>query len=195
MTAGGQSAPGVNEAQSLAIKLTGNILGSIFRFDTLGDIVDTAVAPLYEDVWLAFMTHKSILRTSRQGSFYRHERFVDGADRAFVLSSVLAFRRGFWETRGHPTFTLEVSDGAPYLIGANGHGHFFLGDRIGATLKGLPPGRVIVEQVHALELHCARGDTHWTITCGDPRPTESPWDRGLRRIRAVTQSLHRHNVL
>ncbi|MBV7294934.1 phage tail protein [Corynebacterium sp. TAE3-ERU12] len=194
ITAGGHSAPGVNEAQSLAIRLAGNVMGSIFRLDTLGDIIDDAVAPMYEDVWLAFATHKSLLRIARQGHFHKQEAFADDVDNVFTLSGVIAFRRAFWRTRGHDNFELKVADGAPYLIGAPGQGHFELGDRIGATIKGLPPGRVLVEQVHQLVLHESRDGVEWDIKCGDPRATESPWDRGLRHIRRLTRSMRRHNL-
>ncbi|MBV7302936.1 phage tail protein [Corynebacterium sp. TAE3-ERU2] len=190
ITAGGKSAPGVNEAQSLAIQLTGNILGSIFRLDTLGTIVDTAVKPLYEDVWAAFMSFKSPLRTARQGRFYLHEEFVPGADQAYMLSSVLAFRRGFFDTREVSTFELEVGNGAPYFVGW----HFGLGDRIAATNR-FHGERLFVEQVRRLELHITRDYQGFKIVCGDPRATEFPWDRGLRKIQRVTGLLRRLAVL
>lgn len=195
ITAGGKSAPGVNEAQSLAIQLTGNIIGSIFRLDTLGTIIDQAAAPHYEDVWAAWMTHKSPLRTMRQGRFYRHERFVDGADQSYTLSGILALRRGFWDTRAQETVEIDLGAGGPYLLGPQGHGHAWLGDRIGSTVQHLQRGRVIVEQIHVLTLGTGRDGVGWAAVCGDPRPLESPWDRGLRRIRRFTRTLRRHNVL
>lgn len=192
---GGHSAPGVNEGISAAVQLVGNTLGSFIFVPTAGTIADTLLKPIYEDTILAWMAYKSLLRPKDQGWSHYYEHFVQGADRAYTLSGLAAMREGLWETRQRTSHSLQIADGAPWFIGENGKGHFFLGDRIASTVKGLPPDALIVEQVTALELAWSRTSMGWKATLGDPRSSESGLARALRRIKNLTTAVHDLGVI
>ena len=190
ITVGGKSAPGVNEAISMSVKLAGNIIGSTFLVPTAGDIADTALKPLYEDVFLAFGSIKSPLRTRRSGWSYYHEERVEGAESAWALSGIMAFRQGFYDTRSRVKHEINIGDGGPYLPGAQGQGHFWLGDRIGVQLQGVPGGRVMVEQVQAIDLGWSRDSAPvMKVTVGDPKVDQAPLERLLNQSRQFFEML------
>ena len=190
ITVGGKSAPGVNEAISLSIKLAGNIIGSVFLLDGVGDIADTALKPLYEDVFLAFGSIKSPMRTMRSGWSYYHEERVEGAESAWSLSGVMAFRQGFWDTRSRTKHEVTVGSGGPYLPGEQGQGHFWLGDRVGVQLQGVPGGRVVVEQVQGIDLSWSRDQAPaLKLTIGDPRVDQAPLARLLDQSKFFFEAL------
>lgn len=192
---GGHSMPGVNEAISASVILIGNYLGAIFLNFSAGSIADKFLAPLYEDTILAWQSIKSTSRAQELGWSHYYEHFSDGADKAYTLSSVLALRQGFWETRERVSHKLKVADGAPWFIGDRGQGHFFLGDRIGSTIDGLPSGQVVVEQVTNLVYAFDRGARGWEATCGDPASQQSPLERVLDKVRDALGAIHDLGVL
>ena len=183
---GGHSAPGVNEVMSAGIQMAGNLLGSMIFVPTLGTVADALLRPLYEDTILAFMSIKSPIRSMESGWSRYEEFFAKGADRAYTLSSIIAMRAGFWETRERVSHELSVRDGAPWFIGENGEGHFFLGDRIASTIIGLPADQMVVEQVQSLTYQWDRDSMGWDIGIGDPRSGESGLDRLVRQISNLT---------
>lgn len=187
---GGHSTYGVNETISLSLKLVGNILGAIFTFGTAGDILDTAVKPLYEDVFLAFTTIKSPLRTMRSGWSHYQEFWADGSDRAYSFSALNAIRLGFFATASKTSHAIDVADGAPWVIGDNGMGHFFLGDRIGVVYQDFDTRRSNIEQVQQISLKADR-DTEdvFTITVGDPSLHEPPLNRVFRETKKIDTAL------
>ncbi len=188
---GGHSMPGVNEALSTAVMLVGNYMANIFSFALqLGHIADKFLAPIYEDTILAWFTIKSITRAQELGWSHYYEHFADGADKAYTLSSIVAMREGFWETRERVSHQLTIADGAPWFVGDNGEGHFFLGDRIGATIDGLEPGQIVVEQVTSLTYNHSRSKRGWDITCGDPTSQQSPLETILARVKDATGAIH-----
>lgn len=180
VTVGGKSVPGVNELMSATTKLIFNILGSFILQPGLGSVVDSFANPIYSDVFMAFMSIKSPLRTRHLGWGHYMENFADGGDQAYTLSSMLALRKGFRETEEEVSHTLTVHDGAPYLVGENGEGHFFLGDRIGAEIPGARDGRVDVAPVVGLSLDWQVDKPHeWEITIGNwPRTDPVEWALG-----------------
>lgn len=187
---GGHSTYGVNEALSSLVTLVGNYLGMFIATPTIGVVADTLLKPLYEDTLLAWMSIKSIQRTRSLGWSKYWEHFADGADRGYTLSALAALREGFWETREKSSHKLTLADGAPWFIGDQGVGHFFLGDRIGATIQGLPDGRVVVEQVTEIVYELDRDTRSWSCVCGDPQSQDSPLELVLSRIRNAMSSLH-----
>lgn len=197
VTVGGHSMPGVNEGISALVQLVGNLATAFWGFaPQMGGIADTVLKPLYEDVFLAFMSLKNPARTVKLGWSHYYENFEDGADKAYTLSSILALRAGFWKTRSRTFHKLSVGNGAPYLVGDNGEGHFFLGDRVGAQIPGAPDGRVVVEQVSKLELEWAADKPHeWEITVGDMDGARDGVEYALNKIKTLTGAIHDLGVM
>lgn len=189
ITVGGKSAPGVNEFISAHVKLVFNVLGSFILQPSLGGIVDTLVGPLYEDVILAFMSVKSPMRSKHLGWGHYMENFASGGDQAYTLSSLLALRKGFTETKEIVSHTVGVNDGAPYLVGDQGQGHFFLGDRIGVETPGSRDGHVDVAQVTSLQLSWAVESPHeWAITVGE-FPKADPLEWAIDQVKELSGGL------
>jgi hypothetical protein len=196
---GGRSPYGVNEAISQAVQTLGNLTSTVsvglpigqISLPPLGGVIDTALKPLYSDTVLAWMSFKSPLRASRMGWSHYFEYFQTGADQAYSLSSLIALRAGLMATRRRISHKISVADGAPYFIGENGRGHFFLGDRVGATLQGLPRGQVHVEQVTELELSWKRDAAPtWKVTIGDARALQDPVSKAMKYIQSIMGDLH-----
>lgn len=190
INAGGRSAPGVNAALSLGVQFMGSLIGSAFAFGSLGAIADTALAPLYEDVVAAFGSVKSPARSMSLGWSHYHEGWATGGETAWALSGIVAIREALHESRSRSACTVKVSNHGPYLIGDRGQGHFFLGDRVGVLLEGMPRGAYNVAQVSALTLSASRDSAPgWDITTGDPRAAESPLARLLNQSKTVFAAL------
>ncbi|MDU0478396.1 hypothetical protein QVA66_03975 [Staphylococcus chromogenes] len=190
VNAGGHSMPGVNEGVSAAVQLAGNVLGTFVALPSAGTIADTLLRPIYTDTLLAWMSIKSPIRSRRAGWSHYQEHFAKGGDRAYTLSGLIALREGFWETRARTAHKLKVTDGAPWFIGEQGYGHFFLGDRIGSTIIGLRPDRIVVERVSELTFSWSREGMGWEITVGDQRAVESPLGRTVRKVAELAATAH-----
>ena len=61
--------------------------------------------PLFEDTLLAFMSNKSLQRSSSLGWSHYYESWVQGGDKAYTLSSIMAMRQGMLDTREKVTST------------------------------------------------------------------------------------------
>lgn len=193
---GGKSMPGVNEGIKTSIMLTGDLLSNIvFGMSGAGNIANTLLEPLYRDTILAFYSVHNVVRSTQAGWDHYFEVFADDGNQAYTLSAAMALRAAFWQTRSRESLQLDVGNGFPYLIGDDGQGDFFLGDRIGATVKGLPGGRVIVEQVQELEYEATRERSNWRASLGEPRDQESPIEMSLRQLQGVFGALHDIGVL
>ena len=191
VVAGGSSPYGVNEAISSAVTLVGNYIGGLFTLATgAGAILDKFLAPIYADTLLAWMETKSRTRSRELGWSHYYEHFAEGADKAYTLSSVMALRQGYWETREKLSHKLEIADGAPWFVGENGEGHFFLGDRIGATVEGVPDGMLIVEQVSEITYDLTRSTRGWNVVCGDLSSQFSPLEDVLSRVNEAIGAAH-----
>lgn len=196
VTVGGHSMPGVNEGISAAIHLAGSLASQYFFIPDFGGAADALLAPLYEDVFMAFQTVKSSQRTSKLGWSHYYENFGSGGDKAYTLSSLLAIRAEFWKTQQRVSHKMNIGDAAPYLVGRDGEGHFSLGDRVGAEVPGAPDGYVAVEQVTGLKLSWDAGSPHeWEITTGDPNNVDDPVSHGLERIREVAGAVQDLGVI
>jgi len=75
---------------------------------------------------------------------------------AFTAASVMDLRARRRETDPDTAFTLHVANATPWLIGDNGFGHWWLGDRVGGTLKYLMP-RVFVRRCRELDISWDKG--------------------------------------
>lgn len=196
ITAGGHSMPGVNEGISAAVQLTGSLISQYMMMPDLGGVADTLLKPLYEDVFMAFISVKSPMRSMSLGWSHYYENFVTGADKAYTLSSLLAIRAGFFATRERTSHSLKIGDGAPYLLGERGQGHFFLGDRVGGEIPGAPDGQVVVEQVSSVKLSWAADKPHeWVATVGDPAVADDPVAYGIGQIKEIFASLQTLGVM
>lgn len=192
--AGGKSMPGVNEAISAGVQAAGNSFGTFVAVPTAGTIADTILKPIYSDVFLAWTQHKSLSRAQSLGASRYQEFFAEDADTALTLSSLVGIRKAFWDTRERFTHEMKIGDGAPWFIGDQGQGHFWLGDRVGSTVKELPGGKVIVEQVQELRFSVSRDKFGWEAVMGDPAATESHLDALIRYVNKFTGVAHDQGV-
>ncbi|MGA5467180.1 hypothetical protein [Mycobacterium sp. NPDC050041] len=168
ITVGGQSMPGVNELISAAVNYGGDVLGDnlsvvISAFagvnvtvGSLGGALDSFLNPIYRDSILANVSVPLLLRASRQGWGHYLETTSTNITQAFTAASFMDLRRRRRETDPDTAFTLEVAQASPWLIGDNGHGHWWLGDRVGGTSRYLMP-RVFVRRCRALDLDWGQG--------------------------------------
>lgn len=154
--------------------MVGDLTAMIPGVPPLGGVADALISPIFMDVFLAFGKWKNVTRAQQLGWSHYHERFQEGADRAYTLAWLLAMRTGMWETREQHSVTLTVADGAPWRIGQNGLGHFFLGDRVGFALRApMAAGRIIVERVSEITIAWDRETAPiWTIKVGHREPED-----------------------
>ncbi|WP_329405396.1 hypothetical protein OG563_26400 [Nocardia vinacea] len=141
---------------------------------------------------LAFGKWKDVRRAQKLGWSRYHEHFAQGADRAYTLGWLLAMRAGMWATREQVSHEVVVADGAPFKIGAQGYGHFYLGDRVGSTVRGMPPGKIWVDRVTQVTLVWDRDQAPtWKIVLGhrDIRdPVVKAWE-ALQEVLGLIQDL------
>lgn len=171
--AGGHSMPGVNELISATVQMVGDLTAMIPGVPPLGGVADAVLKPLYTDVFLAFGKIKNSNRARRSGGAHYHEEFAEGADKAYTLGYLIAQRAQMWRTREVRSCTLKVADSAPWTVGDFGGGDFFLGDRVGFNIIGMPSGVVFVEQVSELTMAWDRDTApSWDVTIGQRTPQD-----------------------
>ena len=214
---GGQSMPGVNEGISTGVNMAGDFLTSLINstlapagpvggaidFPPLGGVMDAAAKILYENVILAFMEFPSLRAVdnflpivglesvfSSLGDFHYFEGWAEGSDRAFTIAALAAARQKFWETRARHAHTIMVSDAAPYYLGDNGEGDFWLGDRIGTSVLGYPtPDTIFVERVNKIKYSWdADGPSGWVLDVGKREPAD-PLMRSFEMIREINTNI------
>ncbi|MDJ0404040.1 phage tail protein [Rhodococcus erythropolis] len=187
---GGHSAPGVDETISASIQAVGDILGNLAQIGSLGGSIDTLAKPFYQGTLFAWMSLPSKERKDNSGWASYFEYFQDGADRAYTLSSLMVLRAGFWSTRTWFSHELVVADGAPWLIGDQGQGHLWLGDRCGSTVTGDITGEVYVSRVHKIGLAWDRETApDWMPTIGDDSAKTDPVQHAHELLEDVKASL------
>lgn len=188
---GGHSMPGVNETISAANQALFDILGNALQIGSIGGSVDTMLKPYYEDVVLAWMSVKLYARSARQGTGRYFEYFQQGADKAYTLTALMVLRTGVWATRTKRSNTMEVGDGGPFLIGDQGHGHFWLGHRVGATIPGDPRKEIHMDRVTSLRLRRERGmRPRFTLVVGKDDSEQDPAIAAWQKIENITGGLH-----
>lgn len=168
ITVGGQSMPGVNELISGAINYGGDVLGDNLSavisagvgfqisVGSLGGAIDAFLNPIYRDSILAYVSVPLLARVSKQGWGHYLETASTTVTQAFTAASVMDLRARRRETDPDTAFELTVANASPWLIGANGHGHWWLGDRVGGTSKYLMP-RVFVRRCRSLDIDWGQG--------------------------------------
>jgi len=179
---GGHSMPGVNELISAGIQALFDVIGNALQIGSIGGSVDTVLKPFYEDTVLAWMSVKLYARSMKQGSSRYFEYFQQGADKAYTISSLMIMRTGIWTTRTRRSNQMEVADGGPFMIGDQGHGHFWLGHRVGGVIPGDPRKTIYMDRVRNLALHQERGQRpKFKIVIGsddaDKDPAAAAWDQ------------------
>lgn len=187
---GGHSMPGINEAISATIQALGDLWGNLILIGGLGGSIDALLKPLYEDTILAWWSVKSTQRAQNSGWSRYFEFFQDGANKAYTIAALMVLRAGFWSTKTVIANEMKVIDGAPFMVGDNGIGHYFLDDRIGFFLENDPTGRVWVDRARKIELKWdAETWPEWIPTIGDPRNLQDPATRAWGRIEQMISAI------
>jgi hypothetical protein len=172
ITVGGRSMPGVNELISAAINYGGDVAGDNIdaviaaglggsagyqlSVGSLGGAADAFLNPIYRDSILAYMSVPLLLRVAQQGWGHYLETASSTTTQAYTAASVMDLRVRRRETDPDTEFTLQVANASPWLIGADGFGHWWLGDRVGGTQKYLMP-RVFVRRCRNLSIDWGEG--------------------------------------
>lgn len=188
---GGHSMGGVNEALEAAINMAGDLIAAALFIPPVGGAAAALIMPWITDTVLAWMSVKSVERAQNSGWSRYFEYFQDGADRAYTLQSLLVLRAGFWATKTQFSAAVTVNDGSPWLIGDQGKGHYFVGDRIGFGLMGDRTGRIHVERVKRIRMRYS--DTEpitYSPTIGDDSATKDPAQRAMEKLTGVLAGLH-----
>ena len=206
---GGSSAPGVNEGISAAINMAGDIItahisaGADINIPPIGGLMDAVAKPLYENVFLAFEeipTLRAMGETlpiaglenliSGLGDFHYYEGWGENADKAFTLTALLAIRAKMFATRARTSHTLKVSDAAPYYVGEPGYGHFWLGSRVGTSVRGYPtPHTIFVERVKKIKYEWGKdGPKGWQLDIGYQDPKD-PILKAFELIKQVNTTM------
>ena len=167
ISVGGQSMPGVNEIISAAINYGGDVggdnidaaitaglggqAGYVLSVGSLGGAADAFLAPIYRDSILAYNSVPLLLRAAQQGWGHYLETSSTTVTQAYTAASIMDMRSRRRETDPDTSFDLKVANASPWLIGDNGQGHWWLGDRVGGTSKYLMP-RVYVRRCRNLSI-------------------------------------------
>lgn len=187
---GGHSMPGVNEAISASIQAGFDILGGIAQIGSLGGTVDTLVKPLYEDTVLAWWSVKSTQRAQNSGWSRYFEYFQDGANKAYTIAALMVLRAGFWATKTTISCKVSVVDGAPFMVGDSGLGHFFLDDRVGIALRNDTRNRIQMDRCRRIDLKWdEETPPEWQLTIGDERALQDPAQRAWGKIESIVAAL------
>ena len=196
ITVGGQSMPGVNETMSAVTKVVFNLLGAAIPGGAgFGAIVDDAAKPIYENTTLAFQTLDLVLRTRRLGWGHYLEDTDVGNIEAFTVASVVALRALRRATDAKSGHTLDVGDGAPFLIGARGEGHWHYGDRIGHESLLSRDGRIETGQANRVALAWAADEPHhYAVTIGE-FPRRDPVEWAIKLAGSVAKDLQRQGLM
>lgn len=192
---GGHSMPGVNETISATIQAVGDLIGNVVMVGSLGGTLDTLLKPMYEDRILAWQKAYSRQRSVNAGWERLFEYFQQGASNAYTVSSLMVLRAGLWATKSTVSWTAEVIDGTPWLVGDSGLGHFFQDDRVGLVLEADPTGAVHMDRCRRLDLIISEDEPpEWKISIGDERVLQDPFSRAAGRIERLITGLRDQGV-
>ncbi|MEU4709517.1 hypothetical protein AB0G00_24135 [Nocardia salmonicida] len=194
---GGNSMPGVNELLEAAVAALGDLTAVIPGVPPLGGVATAVLKPLFTDVFLAFGKWKDparAMRLSTQG-FHYFEKFTQSTT-AYTIAWLIAMRSGLWDSREVTSHKITIGNGVNgYQVGAPGYGHFFIGDRIGSNVDGMPPGRIFIDRVSDLTLHWDRQTSPtWDIVVGSREP-EDPLIAAWEQFEEVLSIMHDLGVM
>jgi hypothetical protein len=198
ITVGGQSMPGVNELISAVVTYGGDVLGDNINVaitfgggvditvGSLGGALDAFLNPIYKDSILAHISVPLLLRVAKQGWGHYLETTSTNVTQAYTAASVMDLRARRRETDPDTSFTMKVANASPWLIGDNGFGHWWNGDRVGGTSKYLMP-RVYVRR--CLELSLDWGESKGLVIEAKFGDTRSKKDSLERLAEIVAKSM------
>lgn len=197
VVAGGHSFPFVNELISAAIQTAGDLLAAAIVVPPIGGAVDAVAQVFYWDTIAAWANVESAGRASKGGWAQPFEVLASGSDRAYTLEMLLSMRKALHDTRSWFSHEINIRDGAPWFIGDNGKGHFFIGDRIGAQVIGtqvvgngptvlyVDDHTIFVDRVRELTLAWDReSPAEWVPVIGEKEKNK---DRGQRALAMVAE--------
>lgn len=222
--AGGQSAPGINEGIAALINIGGDMLtsfinsqlaslgsvGGAIDLPPLGGLINSVLEPIYTDVVGAYMEIPTLRAMgislpisgledviTSLGDFHYYEN-MDEADamRAFTLSAFAQVAANIHKTRARTAHTLKISDASPYIFGDRGHGHVWIGHRVGTSVLGYPvEHQLFVERVRKIKYRIDKdGPSGWEVELGYREP-KSPAIAALEEVRRFTGAMGQLGVL
>ncbi|WP_280336589.1 phage tail protein [Nocardia wallacei] len=188
---GGHSAYGVNEGIDAALQMAGDLIAAALFVPPVGGALAALTAPLWTDVVLAWMNVKSLERAQNSGWSRYFEYFQDGADRAFTIQALLVLRQGFWATRNQVVVEATVNNGSPWVLGDQGKGHAWIGDRVGFGILGDPTGRIHVDRIKRIRMrYSADEPVEYIPTIGDGNAKKDPAIRSTEKLAAALGTIH-----
>lgn len=191
---GGSSMPGVDATISAGIQMAGDLVAAAIVVPPVGGATDALLRPLYQGTLLAWMKAESTARARNSGWSRFFEYFAASPGRAYTIAAMMALRKGFQDTNAWFSHEITVRDGAPFVIGEDGH--WFLGDRIGATAPGDDTYTIRVDRVRELTLTWD-ADTfpEWRPLIGDPTNNKDRGQRVLDMVSDLVSGIHDLGVL
>lgn len=174
---------------NLSASISG-IVGKDITVGSLGGALNAFLAPIYSDSVLSFLSVPLLYRVSQQGWGHYLETTSTNVTQAFTASSIMDLRARRRETDPDTAFTLQVAQSSPWIIGAEGSGHWWLGDRVGGTQKYLLP-RVYVRRCRELDISWD-GSKGLTISAkfGETRSKRDGIERMSELIAKAMNGLH-----
>ena len=182
ITAGGKSMPGVNELEEAVIGYAGDVLGDNINIagygvGSLGSILNAFIMPILRDSILAYMSVPLIGRAAQQGWGHWLETAATGVTQAYTPAALMDIRKRRRETDPDTAYSFTVTNSMPWLIGDRGQGHWWLGDRVGATSKYLG-ARVFVTRCRELSLSLNPGEAQiWKAKFGNLRTQQDALEK------------------
>lgn len=179
LNAGGESAPGINEAISAGVQTIGDLVTSNLNINgygigAQGGAIDAVLKPFYTDTVGAWMSLKLPHRISQSGSSHYKEYHLDLPGKAYTLSSVMAFRAGVEATKRRKSGSIKFENVGPYVVGWKGSGHLYKGDRASFEVAGDTTGEIHVERASKATLDWSATDfALWELEFGR-REDEDP---------------------
>lgn len=194
ITAGGQSMPGVNELLEAVIGYAGDVLGDNlvingYGVGSLGNILNAFLMPILKNSILAFMSVPLIGRAAQQGWGHYLETAATGVTQAYTPASLMDLRKRRRETDPDNGFSFSVANATPWLIGDNGQGHWWLGDRVGATTR-LLGAKVFVTRCRELNLPLSNSEAPmWSAKFGDLKSQQDAGDKAIALVATTAAAL------
>ncbi|GGF39182.1 Gp37-like protein [Williamsia phyllosphaerae] len=195
ITAGGQSMPGVNELFEAAIGYAGDVIGDNINIagygvGSLGGILNAFLMPIIKNSVLAYMSVPLIGRAAQQGWGHYIETSATNVTQAYTPTAIMDLRKRRRETDPDTAFSFTVASGIPWLIGDNGQGHWWLGDRVGATTKYLG-ARVYVTRCRSMTLPISREEPAvWQAKFGDLRTQQDALEKLVGLVGTTATALN-----